>query len=167
MSDQQYTSVTTASARNLISPSLQFTSYMSLPMPVIGNNRLFLAFLVGRGEALNPELGYQIWPPSLLALFETERGQLHELRTITPNYFSIDHPPDHPMGKGVSPPEKSTTEYLQNELHLFQSCDTLLIAIAGKHTHQDELHRFDELYKSLTEEALLPYCQRLRLSKVE
>ncbi|MCG8047472.1 MAG: hypothetical protein N0E48_17900, partial [Candidatus Thiodiazotropha endolucinida] len=66
MSDQKSTSVITASARNLISPSLQFANYMSLPIPVIGNDRLLFAFLVGRGEAVNPELGYQIWPPSLL-----------------------------------------------------------------------------------------------------
>jgi hypothetical protein len=167
MSDQQFTSVTTASARNLISPSLQFANYMSLPIPAIGKDRLFIAFLVGRGEALNPELGYQLWPPSLLALFEAENGQFHELRAVTPNYFSIDQAADQPIGKGLSPPEKNTTEYLQNELHLFQCCDALLTALGNKQPHQTDLQRFDEFYKVLTDECLLPYCQRLRLSKVE
>lgn len=57
MSEQQSTSVVTASARNLIGPSLQFAHYMSLPIPVVGNNKFYIAFLVGRGEAVNPEVG--------------------------------------------------------------------------------------------------------------
>ncbi|MEW8030171.1 MAG: hypothetical protein AB2792_00065 [Candidatus Thiodiazotropha sp.] len=166
MSDQQSTSVITASARNLISPSLQFANYMSLPIPVVGNNRLLIAFLVGRGEAVNPELGYQIWPPGLLALFDTGNGQFHELRTVTPGYFSVDQPADRPMGKGVSPPEKTSVEYLKNELNLFQCCDNVITAIHAKQPHQSDLKRFDEFFRNLTEEALLPYYQRLCMAKV-
>ena len=167
MSDQPSTSIITASAKNLIGPSLAFPNYMSSPMPVMGDNRLLIAFLVGRGEALNPELGYRIWPPSLLALFDAENGQFYELRAVTPAHFSIDQPADQPMGKGLSPPEKNTTDYLQNELHLFQSCDEVLAAIRKKQPYQSDLERFDDLYRVATDESLLPYCQRLRLSKVE
>jgi hypothetical protein len=167
MSDQQNTSVVTAAARNLVSPSLKFANYMSLPIPVIGDNKLLLAFLVGRGEALDPELGYQMWPPSLLALFDACNGQFHELRAVTPGYFSVDQPADQPMGKGVSPAEKTSVAYLQNELHLFQYCDNVMTAIRTKQPHQSDLKRFDEFFKNLTEEALLPYYQRLCMAKVE
>ncbi|MES9832565.1 MAG: hypothetical protein ABW139_10005 [Candidatus Thiodiazotropha sp. DIVDIV] len=167
MSDQPSTAIITAAARNLIPPSLQFVNYMSLPMPAVGDNRLFIAFLLGRGEALNPELGYQVWPPSLLALFEIENGQFHEIRAVTPAYFSIDQEADQPIGKGVSPPDKNTTDYLQNELHLFQSCDALINALQTKQPYQKELERFDDYVKALTDPPLIPYLQQLRLSKVE
>ncbi|MES9825566.1 MAG: hypothetical protein ABW127_14155 [Candidatus Thiodiazotropha endolucinida] len=167
MSDQLSTSVVTASARNLIAPSLQFANYMSLPIPAVGENRLFIAFLVGRGEAVNPEQGYQIWPPSLLALFYAENGQLHELRAVTPKYFSVDQSAEQAMGKGLSPPEKNSMEYLQNELHLFQCADNVLTAIRTKQAHQNDLKQFDDYYRALTEEALLPYYQRLCMAKVE
>lgn len=166
MSDQSSTSVVTTSARNLIGPSLQFASYMSLPFPVVGENRLFLAYLVGRGEAVNPELGYQIWPPSLLALFDAGNGQFHELRAVSPDYFSIEQPADQPMGKGLSPPEKTGTDYLQNELHLFQSCDSVINAIRMKQPYQNELKSFDDNFRSLSEDVLLPYYQKLCMRKV-
>ncbi|MCG8022592.1 hypothetical protein [Candidatus Thiodiazotropha sp. LNASS1] len=166
MSDQKSTSVITASARNLISPSLQFANYMSLPIPVIGDNKLLFAFLVGRGEAVNPELGYQIWPPSLLALFDATHGQFHELRAVTPAYFSLDQAVDQPMGKGVPPSDKSTTDYLQNELNLFQCCDNVISAVNTKQAHQNDLKRFDEYFRALSEESLLPYYQRLCMAKV-
>ena len=166
MSDQLSTSVVTASARNLIAPSLQFANYMSSPIPVVGENRLFIAFLVGRGEVVNPELGYQIWPPSLLALFNAENGQFHELRAVTPKYFSVDQPADQAMGKGLSPPEKSSTEYLQNELHLFQCCDNVVTAIGSKQPYKDALKKFDNYFRALSDEALLPFYQKLCMAKV-
>jgi hypothetical protein len=167
MTEQQSTSVVTASARRLISPSLSFANYMSLPIPVIGNNKLLLAFLVGRGEAVNQELLYQIWPPSLLALFDITNGQFHELRAVTPAYFSVEQPADQPMGKGLSPAEKNTTEYLQDELNLFQCCDNVITALLTKQPHQNDLKRFDEYFRNLTEETLLPYYKRLCMAKVE
>ena len=167
MSDTPSTSIITASAKNLIAPSLTFSNYMTPPMPVMGDSRLLVAFLAGRGEAVNPELGYQIWPPSLLVLFEAENARFHELRAVTPGYFSIDQPTDQPMGKGLSPAEKSTTDYLQNELRLFQCCDEVLAAIIKKQPYQRDVERFDELCRASADELLLPYCRRLRLSKVE
>ncbi|MEW8507104.1 MAG: hypothetical protein AB2598_10380 [Candidatus Thiodiazotropha sp.] len=166
MSDQLSTSVVTASARNLICPSLQFASYMSLPIPAVGDNRLFCAYLVGKGEAVNPELGYQIWPPSLLALFDSGNGQFHELRAVSPAYFSLDHAVDQPLGKGLSPPEKSVTDYLQNELHLFQCCDNVITAVRRKQLYKEDLKRFDDYFRLLSDEALLPYYQKLCMAKI-
>jgi hypothetical protein len=167
MSDQLSTSIITASARDLIPPSLQFANYMSLPLPVFGEQRLLIAFFVGRGEALNPELGYQIWPPSLLALFESATGQFYELRAVNPTNFSVDQPADQPMGQGVSPPEKNSMEYLQNELYLFQCCDAVIKCIRLKQPYESDLKRFDDVFMSLTESTLLPYYQKIRLAKVE
>jgi hypothetical protein len=166
MSDQVSTSVVTASARNLIEPSLQFANYMSLPIPVVGDNRLFIAFLAGRGEALNPELGYQIWPPSLLALFDGDNGQFHELRAVTPAYFSVDQAADQAMGKGVPPASKMSSDYLQNELHLFQSCDNLFSAIRNKQPYKNHLQQYDGYFRALSEDLLLPYYQKLCMAKV-
>jgi hypothetical protein len=166
MSDQLSTSVVTASARSLIPPSLQFANYMSLPVPVVGDNRLFIAFLVGRGEAVNPELGYQIWPPSLLALFDGDNGRFHELRAVTPAYFSVDQTADQPMGEGLPPATKMGTDYLQNELHLFQSCDNLMSAIRNKQPYKDHLQQYDGYFRALSEDLLLPYYQKLRMAKV-
>ncbi|MBT2990714.1 MAG: hypothetical protein KME48_10360 [Candidatus Thiodiazotropha sp. (ex Ctena orbiculata)] len=166
MSDQLSTSVVTASARNLIGPSLQFANYMSPPIPVVGENRLLFAFLVGRGEAVNPELGYQIWPPSLLALFDSMSGQFHELRAVSPAYFSIEQAADQPMGKGLSPPEKDSTDYLQNELHLFQCCDRVIAAIGSRQPYKEDLARYDDYFRILSDEVLLPYYQKLRMAKI-
>ena len=166
MSDQISTSVVTASARNLISPSLQFANYMSLPIPVAGDKKLFFAYLVGRGEALNPELGYQIWPPSLLALFDAGNGQFHELRAVTPGYFSIDQAADQPMGKGLSPPEKNTTDYLQNEIHLCQCCDNVMRAIRMKQPYKSDLQQYDSYFRSISDDVLLPYYQKICLAKL-
>jgi hypothetical protein len=166
MSEQLSTSVVTAAARNLIGPSLRFANYMSQPIPVIGNNRLFFAFLVGRAEAVNPELGYQIWPPSLLALFDGRNGQFQELRAVSPAYFTLDQAPDQSMGKGFSPPEKGTTDYLEKELHLFQCCDNMIAALVAKRAYQDYLKQFDGYFRMLTEETLLPYYQKLCMTKV-
>ncbi|MET0068550.1 MAG: hypothetical protein ABW096_00820 [Candidatus Thiodiazotropha sp.] len=166
MSDQLSTSVVTAAARNLIGPSLRFANYMSPPIPVVGGNRPLFAFLVGRGEAVNPELGYQIWPPSLLALFDSGSGQFHELRAVSPAYFSIEQAADQPMGKGLSPPEKDNTDYLQNELHLFQSCDRVIAALGSRQPYQDALERYDDHFRTLSDEALLPYYQKLRMAKI-
>ncbi|MBT3046311.1 MAG: hypothetical protein AB2728_11030 [Candidatus Thiodiazotropha sp.] len=166
MSDQLSTSVVTAAARNLIGPSLQFANYMSPPIPVVGENRLFFAFLVGRGEAVNPELGYQIWPPSLLALFDGGTGQFHELRAVSPAYFSLEQAPDQPMGKGLSPPEKDATDYLQNELHLFQCCDNVIAAIRTKQPYKDALKEYDDYFRILGDQALLPFYQKLCMAKV-
>jgi hypothetical protein len=71
------------------------------------------------------------------------------------------------MGKGVAPAEKSTTEYLQDELNLFQCCDNVITALSTKQPHQNDLKRFDELFRKLTEGTLLPYYQRLCMAKVE
>ncbi len=166
MSDLFPTATITASARNLIGPSLTFANYMSLPIPVISNGVLFLAFLVGRGEAVNPELGYQIWPPKLLALFDIATGQFQELRAISPAFFDIDQAVDQPMGKGVSPPEKQSTSYLERQLKLFQSCDHLISCLTQGQPHQDPLTQYDTEYMQLCEEALLPYFRRTRLTQI-
>jgi hypothetical protein len=166
MPDLFPTSIITASARNLIEPSLTFPNYMSLPIPVISNGVLFLAYLVGRGEALNPELGYRIWPPKLLALFDITTGQFQELRAISPAFFAIEQVTDQPMGKGVSPPEKQSTSYLEKQLKLFQSCDNLIACLTQGQAHQDPLKQYDEGYMQLCEEALLPYFRKTRLAQI-
>jgi hypothetical protein len=139
---------------------------MSLPIPVVGGNRLFFAFLVGRGEAVNPELGYQLWPPCLLALFDSGNGRFHELRAVSPAYFSLDHAADQVMGKGVPPGDKMATDYLQNELHLYQCCDNVVSAIHMKQPYKDDLQQYDSYFRMLSEEALLPYYQKLCMAKV-
>ncbi|MCU7802546.1 MAG: hypothetical protein KZQ96_05060 [Candidatus Thiodiazotropha sp. (ex Lucinoma borealis)] len=166
MSDQLFSSVIMATAKNLVCPSLNFSNYITLPIPVVSNSKLFIGFLVGRGEVIDPEFGYQIWPPSLLALFDTDNGQFYELRPISPNLFSINDSADTPLGKGYSPPEKSTTEYLQNELHVFQCCDNVIAAIHSQQDHQSELKRYDEYFRSLTEDTLVPYYKKLCLAKL-
>ncbi|MCU7890601.1 MAG: hypothetical protein KZQ78_02900 [Candidatus Thiodiazotropha sp. (ex Ustalcina ferruginea)] len=149
MSDQLFSSVVMATAKNLVCPSLNFSNYITLPIPVVSNSKLFIGFLVGRGEVIDPEIGYQIWPPSLLALFDTDNGQFYELRAISPNLFAIND-----------------SAYLQNELHVFQCCDNVLAAIQSQQDHQSELKRYDEYFRSLTEDALVPYYKKLCLAKL-
>ncbi len=166
MTDLFPTAIITASARNLIGPSLTFANYMSQPIPVVIEGVLFLAFLVGRGEAVNPELGYQIWPPRLIALFDIASGQFHELRAVAPNFFAIEQAADQPMGKGFAPPEKQSASYLEKELKLFQSCDNLINSLVQGQPHEESLKQYDDRYMQICESPLLPYFRRTRLAQI-
>ncbi|MET0091734.1 MAG: hypothetical protein ABW068_17260 [Candidatus Thiodiazotropha sp.] len=166
MTDLLPTAIVTASARNLIGPSLTFANYLSLPIPVVSDGVLFLAFLVGRGEAVNPELGYQIWPPKLIALFDIASGQFQELRAVTPNFFAIEQAADQAIGKGFAPPEKQSLSYLEKELKLFQSCDNLINSLVQGQPHEEHLKHYDDQYMQLCEEPLLAYFRRTRLAQI-
>ena len=152
-----------ATARNLISPSLIFSNYLSPPVVVISDSKLLIGFLIGRGEVLDVEIGYQIWPPSLMALFDTYDGHFDELRAISPKEFSLSDHPDKPLCKGLSPAEKTSTEYLEKQLNLFQRCDGLIAAILSRRDYQKELKLYDKYFRSLAEEALVPYYRKLSM----
>ncbi|MET0051155.1 MAG: hypothetical protein ABW095_08755 [Candidatus Thiodiazotropha sp.] len=166
MTDLFPTAIITASARTLIGPSLTFANYMSLPIPVVSDGVLFLAFLVGRGEAVNPELGYQIWPPKLITLFDIGSGQFQELRAVSPSFFAIEQAADQPIGKGLAPPEKQSASYLEKELKLFQSCDNLINTLVQGQPHEEALKQYDDQYIQMCEEPLLAYFRRTRLAQI-
>ena len=153
--------VIAASARNHLSPTLPFCNYLSPPMVAKYNKKLCLLFLVGRGEIVDPELGYQIWPPSLLAAFEAKSGSFLEIRSVKPAYFGRKEDENVLMGLGVSPSQRNEPTYLGELIKLFDSCDQFLDAIANESPLIDAVSNFRTALKNLIEPTLWNYCEVL------
>ncbi len=154
-------SIVSAAARNNISSTLTFPNYVSLPIPIMDHSMLFIGFLIGKGEVINPESGYHIWPPNLLALYSVSDGQFEELRALSPKDFSQNINPEQPLSEGVSPPKKNSTEYIERQLKLFQSFDNLVNTILSSGDYKEELKIYDKHFRDLAEPALIPYYRLL------
>ncbi len=153
--------VITASARNHLSPTLPFCNYLSPPMVTKYNKKLCVLFLIGRGEVINPELGYQLWPPSLLAAFDAKSGSFLEIRSVRPADFSRKEDETAPMGLGMSLSQKNEPVYLGKLMKLFDACDQFLDAIASESPSINAASSFQTALKNVVEPTLWNYCELL------
>lgn len=157
-------SVISATARNHICPSLSFSCYISQPILSIENSGLMAVFLIGRGEALNPDDGYWIFPPHLLAFFNIYNGDFEELRAISPKDFGLKDEIDKPLCAGVFPSDKETdAKYLSNQIKLHQSFDKLIVHSLEKTKYESELEIYKRQFKKISEVGLMPYFTKLLL----
>ena len=98
----------------------------SPPIPWGSEQDLRAAFLYFRGEVVDSERRYQVWPPSYVASFRMEDGKFQELLAVTPASFKLEIDPDIPLGAGFAPLDKMEPAYLSELARYYQSLDVLL-----------------------------------------
>jgi hypothetical protein len=137
--------------------------YQSMPLPAYAPHGLILAFFFGRGEAVNGESGYQVWPPRYVASFECATGRLERLASTTPAWFRRSDETGAPLGPGFAPPAKMQDDYLAGFIRYAQTVDRLLPAFAARLPVPDSLRAdaTDALaaFSSATEDPLRPYYE--------
>lgn len=155
-----------ATARDIISPSLVYSNYVSPPVVTLSDSEPLLSFLIGRGEVANAESGYLVWPPNLVAYFDVVGGRMVELRAVSPPYFDRHDDPEDPLSKGYSPLEKTGKDYLEKQIGLLQACDVLTGALLDEKNHQAAFETYDAAMMKTLEPALMPYYRRLVLNRL-
>jgi hypothetical protein len=147
-----------AAAKNNLVASLPGCSYMSPPIVSHYNQQACLSFLVGQGEFLDPDRGYQIWPPKLLAIYNAIHGSFMELRGIKPSDFGLRDDPVVPLGNGIMPAMKLDIAYLQKQIQIFEAIDRLIPLVAKGEKADIAFKAYRALFDQTVEPSLLPYC---------
>jgi len=155
-----------ATARDIISPSLVYSNYVSPPIVTLSDSEPLLSFLIGRGEVANGESGYLIWPPKLVAYFEVVRGRMVELRAVSPPGFDRHDDPEDPLSKGFAPLEKAGEDYLEKQIRLVQACDALTGVLLDEKNHKAAFDAYDAAMLKILEKGLVPYYRRLVLNRL-
>jgi hypothetical protein len=155
------TATITASAKNHLLPTLPFCNYISAPIISCYGKGLSLSFLLGRGEIVDRDTGYQVWAPSLLAVYNAKTGGFAEIRAIKPTDFGYEDDRDAPLGAGVPPPQKNQVGYLDKQIKLFDASDALLAALSAKNPAEEIFKRYRQHLKAITEAPLWPYAEKL------
>ncbi len=161
MADFPSSAIVWATARDIISPSLIYPNYVTPPILTYSDSRPFLSFMIGKGEAIDAESGYVIWPPGLLAFFEVTDGHFAELRTVEPQDFQQRDNPNEALSKGLSPLEKTEPDFLQKQISLCLACDKLIEVLYAHQNHQPALEAYDAIMAQTLEKALFPYYRNL------
>ncbi len=157
MSEPVPVAVIAANARDTVCPNLPFPSYISPPIPDLKGSTKRVCFLIGRGEVLDSDSGYWIWPPRLLAAFRCDNGRLAELRAVTPGEFGQDADPESPLAQGLSPLEKADPAYLEKQLRLFEVCEDVLASSSDATAPTDALESLAPRMADTADAALAPY----------
>lgn len=123
------TSIVSSTVSKTLFPTLPFCGYVSPPVVAWYESALSLSFMLGRGEFVDADRGYMIWPPSLLAIYDVQNGGLIDLRSVAPKDFGRKDAPDAPLGKGTLPVQKATAEYIGKLAKFFELSDQLLKAV--------------------------------------
>jgi len=155
-----------ATARDIISPSLVYSNYVSPPIVTLSDAEPLLSFLIGRGEVANGESGYVIWPPNLVAYFDVVGGRMVELRAVSPRDFDRHDDPSDPLSKGFAPLDKTSKDYLEKQIPLVQACDHLTGALLDEENHRAAFDAYDAAMMKILEKALVPYYRRLVLNRL-
>jgi hypothetical protein len=153
----------TAAAKNNLLPTLPFCNYISPPVVSWYGKGFCLSFLLGRGEVVNRELGYQVWAPSLLAVYDAKTSGFVEIRAVKPTDFGRSDDRDAPIGAGISPPHKHQAAYLEKQIKLFEATDAWLAALQAKSPVPEVQKLYKERLVDITEPPLWPYVERLLL----
>lgn len=150
-------------AETYLRGSIPGASYRSLPIPSSASSELSLCFFIGRGEAINAELKYHIWPPQYLASFALRDGTFQELYAITPTDFSLPDDIEQPLGPGIAPPLKQTDSYKAKFITYCQALDALLPAYARltsiSASSLKAAANFEELLPQMGEQAIQKYVE--------
>ena len=161
MADFPSSAIVLATARDIISPSLVYPNYVSPPILTYSESKLFLSFMIGKGEAADADSGYVIWPPGLLAFFDVIDGHFAELRTVEPRDFQQPDNPNTAFSKGLPPLAKMEKDYLKKQIALCQACDKLTEVLLEQQKHQPALKAYDAIMAQTIEKALFPYYRKL------
>ncbi len=155
------TATITANAKGNLLPTLPFCNYISPPIISWYGKGFCLSFLLGRGEVVDREAGYQVWAPSLLAVYDVKTGSFIEIRAIKPTDFGRGDDRDAPIGAGVSPPQKNQVAYLEKQVKLFESSDAWLAALSAKAPADEIQKNYKQNLAAIVEAPLWPYVERL------
>lgn len=126
-------------ARQYVKATLPPLTQQSPPIPIGDEQDLRAAFLYFRGEVVDPERRYLVWPPSYVASFRMQDGKFEELLAVTPGSFQLDSDPDIPVGAGFAPLDKMEPVYLREQARYYQSLDLLLPSFAKRAEITDKL----------------------------
>jgi hypothetical protein len=151
-------------ARLYVLGALPTGIHQSYPVPVRDPKGIRLAFFYGHAEILKPGEGFQLWPPTYVALLHPETAKLQELRAIAPKDFGQRHAQDQPLGAYLTMPERMQAEFLTKQVRWYQAYDVLLPLFAARSPRvppegKQALAEFNELFPQVTEAPLLPYYQ--------
>lgn len=119
-------------AGQYVKATLPPLTQQSPPIPIGDEQDLRAAFLYFRGEVVDPERRYLVWPPSYVASFRMQDGKFEELLAVTPGSFQLDSDPDIPLGAGFAPLDKMEPGYLSELARYYQSLDALLPSFAKR-----------------------------------
>lgn len=136
--------------------------HQSYPVPVAGGRGLRIGFFYCMAMITRPEEGYQLWPPSYLALLDPASGKFLELKAVQPKELGLGHADDRPLGPYLSPPQRMAPEFLGKVVRWYQAYDALLPLFAeGVATlpppAREAATTFKSLLPEVTEAPLLPY----------
>lgn len=155
------TATITATAKNHLLPTLPFCNYISAPIISWYGKGFCLSFLLGRGEIVDRETGYQVWAPSLLAVYDAKTGGFVEIRAVKPTDFGRGDDRDAPIGAGVSTPQKNQVGYLEKQIKLFEASDALLAALSAKTPIEEAQKNYRQNLAAIVEAPLWPYVEKL------
>jgi len=149
-------------ARVYPAQALPVGTHQSYPVPVAGPRGLQIGFLYCRAMITKPDEGYQLWPPSYLASLDAINGKFIELKAVQPKELGQSHPEDKPIGRYLSPPERSAPEFLSKLVRWYQAYDALLPLFLEGVTvlpppAREAATQFKALFAGITEAPLQPY----------
>jgi hypothetical protein len=166
MANSNFSATVAAAARNTLCPTLPFCNYLSPPLVSNYGAGASLSFLIGRGEVLHPDVGYQIWPPCLLAIFDAQTGFFQELRAIKPAEFGCRDDPDAPLGAGTLPAQQQQPAYIDKQIRLFEACDRLLNTMVGQEPTDEIKKNYWDALTALIDPPLRAYAEPLLVQSI-
>ena len=137
-------------------------TYTSYPVPVLRDNKVQIAYMVGR-HIYGTAKGYLIWPPYEIAWFDPIGGKMIDETFVTPDYFGQTDDSGDPFKQSLLVQSVSGRELDNLMNRLFVLYDELFSAWMNNPSApdndklQDAAREFLKIFDQVTEPALKPY----------
>lgn len=141
--------------------------HQSYPIPVNRDLSPEIAFLYCRGMTRRKDEGYQLWAPSYVIHFSLREGKLRSLKNLLPEQAGEGS--DEPIGRYPAPAERTSADFLEKEVLLYQAYDELTPCFVessakdGTKLHESA-REFLAAFGTTSEECLLSYYNSIGAS---
>jgi hypothetical protein len=141
--------------------------HQSQPLPTHYNSTVVVGVFLGRGEIMEPNHGFLIWPPKYVCFVDPVDCRLVKIQSITPKQYSINANEDKMLSPSfASPGKRLEDEFMTAQAQYLQSLDLLLpFFVAKKVTPEDNLPKlisnFEAAFDKVKEDALLPFYKAM------
>jgi len=148
-----------------VGAALSFRMHQSLPIPLLQEGVLRVAFLYAPAEVREPGQGLSLEAPRFIARFTVHSGDFEELIPVSAAELGIDASDTDAIGTYLTTSERVTPEFLTKLLRLYQAYDRLLPAFAEAErddvTVSPVAREFIELFFAVSERPLHPYYREI------
>ncbi|MDH5378314.1 MAG: hypothetical protein OEX00_08330 [Gammaproteobacteria bacterium] len=137
-------------------------THQSLPIPIMRDNALKIAYFYSHAEIVEPREGLKIWPPAYVGIVDAMSGMLEQIKTVSPENFSRNDDVTKPLGSYLTHPQRLEGGFLSSATRLYQSLDQLLPEFVNNHLELTEqameaVKMFKKEFDAISEKSLLPY----------